>query len=149
MTNPTSRVPVAASEDERLDLHEIGRMLRKAQDSHVPKLVGPCGEEVPLPESLFHLLRQVVDDLAQGQVVTLVSSNKELTTQQAANMLSMSRPYLVKLLERGEIPFAKTGAHRRILFTDLMEYKARRDTERRRGLAELTQLSQDIGLYDE
>jgi excisionase family DNA binding protein len=102
-----------------------------------------------LPASLFQLLRQAVTELAHGQVVTLVSCNKELTTQQAANLLGVSRPYLIKLLEQGEIPFVRTGTHRRILFDDLMAYKERRDAGRRKDLASLTQLSQELGLYND
>jgi excisionase family DNA binding protein len=63
-------------------------------------------------------------------------------------MLNISRPYLIKLLEQGDIPFTKTGTHRRVRFSDLMEYKKYRDSERRKGLAELTQLSQELGLYE-
>jgi excisionase family DNA binding protein len=91
----------------------------------------------------------VVHELAQGEAVTVVPVNKELTTQEAADILNVSRPYLVKLLEEGEIPFVKTGTHRRVRFIDLMAHKRRRDAERRRGLARLTQMSQEMGLYDE
>jgi excisionase family DNA binding protein len=124
-------------------------MLNSAEQPEAPKLVGSHGEELLLPESLFHLLRQIVSDLAQGQVVTLVSSGKELTTQQAADLLNVSRPHLIKLLEQGQIPFARTGTHRRISFTDVMEYKERRYAARRKGMASLTQMSQELGLYNE
>jgi excisionase family DNA binding protein len=79
----------------------------------------------------------------------IASIDKELTTQQAADILQMSRPYLIKLLEHNEIPFIKTGTHRRIRLNDLMEYKKRREAERAQGLTELTQLSQEYGLYEE
>ena len=72
----------------------------------------------------------------------------ELTTQQAADMLNVSRPFLVKLLEEGKMPFTKTGTHRRVLFTDLMEYKQRRNAKRRETLAVITQLGQEMGDYD-
>jgi excisionase family DNA binding protein len=140
---------VTAHEDERSELQEISKMLDEAQQATVPKLVSAHGEELSLPESLFHLLRQAVGDLARGQMVTLVSYNKELTTQQAANLLNVSRPYLIKLLEGGEIPFLRTGTHRRILFADVMEYKGHRDAARRKGLANLTQTSQELGLYND
>lgn len=144
--------PIAAPESERQVLGEINAFLWQAyianHSSQSPKLVGPHGEEIELPESLFHVLRQLVSHLAQGRAVAVVPLNKELTTQEAADILNVSRPFLVKLLERGEIPFVKTGSHRRIQFSDLMAYKRRRDAERRHALARLTQMSQEMGLYE-
>ncbi|MEA2574268.1 MAG: hypothetical protein QOH93_1566 [Chloroflexia bacterium] len=149
MSSLTNHVPVTAREDERSELQEIQRLLNSAEKPTLAKLVGSHGEELLLPQSLFDLLRQAASDLAQGQVVTLVASDRELTTQQAADLMNVSRPYLIKLLEGGEIPFIRTGTHRRILFADLMDYKARRNAARRKGLASLTQMSQQLGLYDE
>jgi excisionase family DNA binding protein len=71
-----------------------------------------------------------------------------MTTQQAADFLNVSRPYLIKLLEQGEIPYIKVGSHRRIRFEDLMEYKQQRNSKRREGLKELTEFLQDEGFYD-
>lgn len=71
----------------------------------------------------------------------------ELTTQQAAEFLNVSRPYLIKLLESEQIPFRLVGTHRRIKFRDLREYRNRDDLDRRRAADELTQLSQELGLY--
>ena len=78
----------------------------------------------------------------------IIPANQELSTQEAADILNVSRPYLVGQLETGKIPFVKVGAHRRIRFNDLMEYKQRRDAERKRGLAEIAHISEDEGLYD-
>lgn len=76
-------------------------------------------------------------------------TNKELTTQEAADLLNVSRPYLIKLLEAGELAFTKVGTHRRIRFSDLMSYKEERDNSRKQGLAELAKLSQELDLYEE
>lgn len=140
------REPIAATDSERPALSKIEDVLGNV--NRVPKLMGPNGEEIELPMSVFQVLRQLVYHLAQGKAVTIVPLNKELTTQEAADILNVSRPHLIKLLEQGEIPFARTGTHRRIRFSDLMEYKKRRDSERKRGMAELTQMSQDLGLYN-
>ncbi|MEO6892394.1 MAG: helix-turn-helix domain-containing protein [Ktedonobacteraceae bacterium] len=137
---------IAAADSERAALNQIEGVLENLH--RVPKLVFPDGEEIELPHSVFRVLRQLVYHLAHNRAVTIIPINKELTTQEAADILNVSRPYLVKLLEQGEIPFTRTGTHRRIRFSDLTDYKKMRDTTRRRGLAELTQLSQELGLYD-
>lgn len=139
--------PITASESEQPALHKIESLLENP--NYGPKLIGLYGEEIPLPGSMFLILRRIVFHLLEGRAVTIVPINKELTTQEAADILNVSRPYLVKLLEQGEIPFVKTGTHRRIRFSDLMRYKKRRDAERHRKLTELTQMSQELGLYDE
>lgn len=112
-----------------------------------PRLVSLAGEEISLPEPVFHLLRQLVHDLAQGNSVTIVPVHKELTTQEAADILNVSRQYLVELLSAGAIPFTLVGKHRRIRFGDLMDYKECRDASRREGLSRLTKKSQKLGLY--
>ncbi|MCB9630293.1 MAG: helix-turn-helix domain-containing protein [Sandaracinaceae bacterium] len=77
-----------------------------------------------------------------------VPTAHELTTQQAADLLNVSRQYLVRLLDEGRIACRKTGTHRRLRVTDVLEFKARRDKDRRAGLRELSQLTQDAGGYD-
>lgn len=111
-------------------------------------MICPTGEIHELPESAQRLLRSLIHSLAEGDAVSLVPVHSELTTQQAADLLNVSRPYLIKLLEQGEIPYTKTGTHRRIRFEDLVEYKLRRDDEREDALAELIRQSQELGLYE-
>lgn len=100
-----------------------------------------------VPREAAVLLAQVLGYLANGEGVTIMPDSAELTTQQAAEFLNVSRPYLIKLLEAGEIPFRLVGTHRRVRFRDLREYRNRDDLERRRAADELTQLSQELGLY--
>ncbi|HEU0002368.1 MAG TPA: helix-turn-helix domain-containing protein [Ktedonobacteraceae bacterium] len=138
--------PITASENEQPTLRKIDRALENSNRGAL--LISSDGEQIQLPPSLFLILKRIVPHLTHGRAVTIVPINKEVTTQEAANILNVSRPYLVKLLEQGDIPFIKVGVHRRISLDDLMEYKERRDTERDKALAELTQLSQDLGLYD-
>lgn len=116
--------------------------------SGAPKLVGPAGEEIPLPASVHRALRQVVHRLAQRDAVVVWPVQKDLTTQEAADLLNVSRPYLIQRLERGEIPYTKTGSHRRVKLSDLLAYRDRRDAERHAALDRLTQLSEELGLYD-
>ncbi|HEX2590180.1 MAG TPA: 3,4-dihydroxy-2-butanone-4-phosphate synthase [Rhizomicrobium sp.] len=89
------------------------------------------GTDAPLPEPAFRLLMEVLNQMARGHVVTVSAIEAELTTQQAAELLGVSRPHLVKLLESGAVPFRKVGAHRRVKFSDLATYRSgeRRATE--------------------
>ncbi|MBA3945095.1 MAG: helix-turn-helix domain-containing protein [Herpetosiphonaceae bacterium] len=117
-------------------------------DQARPRLVRADGEAVEVPASLLHLMHMLVHYLVEGQTVTLVPVDKVLTTQQAAALLNVSRPYLVKLLDQGLIPHTMTGRHRRVRFADVLQYKAQRDARREEGLVQLAQLSQELGLYD-
>lgn len=103
-------------------------------------------QDLLLPASAVKLLVALLAEMAQGHAVTLVPFHAELTTQQAADFLNVSRPYLVKLLEKGEMPFHKTGKHRRVRFEDLLAYKEKLVAARSRALDELTAEAQDLDL---
>lgn len=105
------------------------------------------GECIALPETIGQLLRELVHHLANGDAVTVVSIDKELTTQEAADILNVSRPYLIRLLEAHAIPYSKIGTHRRLRLHDILAYKVQRDAETRQALAELTRMSEEMGLY--
>jgi excisionase family DNA binding protein len=147
--------PITAKESEKPTLRKIEGVLNSSgcngtssYTRPLPKLVGPDGDEIEIPLSVFQILRRVIDHMMHGRAISIVPVNKELSTQEAADILNVSRPFLVNQLEAGAIPFIKVGTHRRIRFIDLMEYKKRRDEARRRGLAEITHISEDVGLYD-
>jgi excisionase family DNA binding protein len=147
---------ITLNESERPALKKIEGVLNKSSGKGnptkypgpLPKLVGPDGDEIELPVSVFQILKQVVSHMMLGRAVSIVPVNQELTTQEAADLLNVSRPYLVSLLEEGKIPFVKVGTHRRVSFSDLMAYKKLRYEERLRGLAEIAHISEDEGLYD-
>lgn len=140
------RGPVAPTEGERPALGELARLL-SADARDAPILIGAEGQRFELPESVIRVLRQAVHAMAHDRAVAVVPIHKQLTTQEAADMLGVSRPYLVKLLDEGEIPTTKTGTHRRIRLDDLMVYEEVRDERRREGLARLTEISEELGLY--
>lgn len=104
--------------------------------------------EIDLPDEAVDLLRTILAYMAEGNAVQLVPIHAELTTQQAADLLAVSRPFLVRLLEAGVIPHRKVGTHRRILARDLLAYKQREDEERRDATRSLTQEAQKLGLDD-
>lgn len=128
-------------------VRELDAVLAKNQGE--AKLVAPSGEEVMLPHSVYDVIRRVVHDMAQGRAVRILPVHAEMTTQQAADVLNVSRPFLINLLRREEIPFQMVGTHRRVRLEDLLVYKARRDSERLQLLDEIASESQELGLYDE
>ena len=99
---------------------------------------------VELPTSAMRLLVDILAALAEGNAVKVVPIHAELTTQEAADLLNVSRPHMIKLLESGEISYHKTGKHRRVLFAELMDYKARRDTASEQAMALLAGQAQAL-----
>ena len=100
--------------------------------------------QVELPTSALQLLMEILSELADGNAVKVVPVHAELTTQEAADMLNVSRPHLVKLLEEGVLPFHKTGRHRRVRFADLMRYRDARQKESESAMAELAAQAQQL-----
>lgn len=148
MSTTTHQQPVAANVSERRSLDRLNAMLEDESNPHALKLIGSDGEEVVLPTSVVTALRQLISYLVRDKAVTVVPVDKTLTTQEAADILNVSRPYLVKLLESGALPFTKVGSHRRVQFEDIMAYKQRRDAERTQALDRLAALNQEMGLYE-
>jgi excisionase family DNA binding protein len=99
-----------------------------------------------IPASLYEVLRRAAHQLAAGMAVSIVPIGTQLSTQQAADLLGVSRPHVVKLLESDEIPHTKTGKHRRVLLEDVLTYQARQATRRSEALDELSALSKDLPL---
>jgi excisionase family DNA binding protein len=103
------------------------------------------GPDIVLPASVFRLLKGILAEMAQGHGVALLPIHAELTTQQAADLLNVSRPYLIRLLEDRKIPFRLVGQHRRVRFEDLLAFQRKDDEERRRIADELTADAQELG----
>lgn len=145
--------PVAAPPEQQAQVVALSSALVRM--AHAPKrrapkcqLVGPNGENIPVPESVFYVLERVAEVMARGDSITLVPVGREVTTQQAADLLNVSRQYLVRLLDEGRIPFRKTGKHRRLRIEDVLSFKETRDKDRRAGLRELSRMTQEFGGYD-
>ncbi|MBU9333498.1 helix-turn-helix domain-containing protein [Burkholderia multivorans] len=100
--------------------------------------------QVELPTSALRLLVDILAELADGNAVKVVPVHAELTTQEAADLLNVSRPHLIKLLESHALPYHRTGKHRRVRFSDLMRYKAERDQESADAMEELSKQAQDL-----
>lgn len=139
-----AHVPLAISAGDQQQVLELYQKFQRSR----AKLVGPDGKTQSLPVSLYEFLVKLIADLCEGQSVAIVQNEAQLTTVEAARMLGVSRQFLVKMLERGEIPYHMVGTHRRVYVGDLLAYRAKRDSKRRQTLDELTRVETHDGLYD-
>ena len=153
MNNITKLPERLPTEDESTEAKELSRSLAKLGGAERVRLnVKSIGkekgavEDLVLPGKYFAMLIDILSEISQGNAVSLIPIKAELTTQQAADILNVSRPYLVKLLESGKIPHHKVGTHRRIYFKDLLDYKKKIDKARSDTLDELAQLSQELDM---
>lgn len=103
-------------------------------------------DDLVLPGHVLQILLDVLSEMSKGNAISLIPHHQELSTQEAANLLNVSRPFLVGLLEKGEIPFRKVGAHRRVLLRDVLGYKESTDRMRAQALDDLAALSQGEGM---
>ncbi|MEO8001808.1 MAG: helix-turn-helix domain-containing protein [Arenimonas sp.] len=129
------------------------RMLSKYADADRVHMTLRSGngqaEDMVLPGPVLQLLLDILAEMGRGNAISLLPIHHELSTQDAANLLNVSRPHLVSLLEKKELPFRKVGSHRRVLAKDVFEYKQKLAQQRQEALDELTALSQEHGMgYD-
>ena len=139
-----TQVPLAISETDQKQMLELYQKIQRSR----AKLVGPDGKTQSLPVSLYDFLVKLIADLGDGQSVALVQNDAQLTTVEGARMLGVSRQFLFGLLERGDMLHHMVGTHRRIYVRDLLAYKAKRDSNRRQILDDLTRAEAEDGLYD-
>lgn len=132
------------------DRSELTKLARDLTDDRRPRarLIGPDGSKIDVPEELYGVLRDVVAALSQGLAISIAPHNTMLTTQEAADLLSISRPTLVRLLSEGEIPFSMRGRHRRVLLRDVLDYQERTRQEREQVLDQMAVDAEETGLYD-
>ena len=143
---PPPRVPSEA--DVRL-ARESSRRLSDVVRGDRPLRLRPVDgghEPVEIPAAAARLLLRLLEQMARGHSVTLIPIQAELSTQQAADLLGVSRPFVVKEIEARRLPARKVGTRRRVMFVDLMDYKQRSDERRQRALDELSLLDQELGL---
>ena len=143
MAQESQAQAIDVSPKEQKEIIDIYTKLREAE----AKLIGPDGKTEILPNNLYSFLLRLLADLRAGNAVTILQSSHELTTIEASKVLGMSRQFLVQLLEKGEIPFHMVGTHRRLYVRDVMAYKAKRDTSRRKTLDDLAKREFAEGNY--
>ncbi len=122
--------------------------LRQPGAEPATTLLGPNGEQLVLPPEVLEVLRDVVEAMASGQAVTIAPVHQRLTTQETAELLGVSRPTVVKLLESGEIAFEQPGRHRRVRLADVLVYQKRVSRDRRDALDRMVEIAQDSGMYE-
>jgi len=151
---PTADViggPVMASPQEIPQIQTLFNTLSQTQPGVKTRyyLADSDGNKLELPPTVFHALVVIASELAAGHSVSILHYDHELTTQQAADILQVSRPFLIRLLEQGHIPYHMVGSHRRVRLGHLLDYKKRRDNRRHELLQEVRRVSEALGLYDD
>ncbi|MEH2259798.1 helix-turn-helix domain-containing protein [Nostoc sp.] len=150
-TYQSSRAAVPTEEDATLAKKSSQTLASYVRDNDAYRNIkvvqdNTISETVTIPAAAFHLLVDILTQMAKGNAVTLVPVHAELTTQEAADILNVSRPYLVGLLESGEMPYRKVGTRRRVRYQDLLSYKNQIDTLRMQALDELTAQAQELDM---
>ena len=143
--------PVTPNENEAVLAQETSRrlaiLLGERPEVKIQILAEDSADEVlTVPGSAMRLLVQILAEMAQGNGVTLMPIHAELSTQQAADLLNVSRPYFVQQLDNGAIPYRKVGTHRRVLYEDVIRYKNEIKAKRRKVLAELAAQAQELDM---
>ncbi len=138
--------PVTPSRDDVLLAKTSSRRLAPFLNRKLKVKIAETDEQVELPAVAVRLLVDLLSAMAEGNAVTLIPIHAELTTQQAADLIGVSRPFLIKQLEDDVIPYRRVGTHRRVLFSDLMKYKHEMDEKRTKALDELTEQAQELDM---
>ncbi len=136
--------PITPSTDDVRLAKSSSRRLAPFLNRNLNVRIAETNEQIELPAGAVRLLVDLLSAMAEGNAVTLIPIHAELTTQQAAELLGVSRPFLVKQLEDELIPYRRVGTHRRILFSDLMKYKHEIDRRRTQSLDELAEQAQEL-----
>lgn len=127
--------------------HQI-RAIRQLVQEGTVNVIGEKGRRVPLPRVVVGLLDEILKNMEAGKGVSIVPEHQQLTTQRAANLLGVSRPFMVRLLDEGKLPHHMVGSHRRVYLKDLLKYKAKRDKERHDAIVRMARMEVEAGTYD-
>ncbi|NMF65323.1 DNA-binding protein (plasmid) [Brasilonema octagenarum UFV-E1] len=129
-------------------LYSLGQFLDNPPDKITLAIIEPplANAEITLSGDMFRLVTEVLKTISKGHPVTILPLQAELSTQEAADILNVSRPYLVKLLDSGTIPSRKVGVYRRVLASDVLQYKQQNEAARHQALDELTKQAQELDM---
>lgn len=139
-------IPLKAEKQEKPAIKNLQQLLQAAKSSY-PKLVSSQGEEIELPESVYKALYQVVEALVTGTSIT-ISPVDTITIEETAEILNVSKDYVNKLLQQGNIPYTTVGTTKQINYRNVLKYQQVRNSQRRKSLDELANFMQQEGFYD-
>lgn len=136
--------PISVPVTQQEQIRDLRRLIQQGD----AKLVGADGRQIALPQTVRDVLLTILTHLQAGKTISIVPEHRQLTTQSAADILGVSRPFLVGLVENGAIPFHMAGSHRRIYLSDLLDYKRRRDAARHEAIDNMASAEMEAGTYD-
>jgi excisionase family DNA binding protein len=147
---PVPNDPTIPTAEEAILAREVSRALERQPSEHTLSLLVTAAEHeattLQLPQGAASLLTEILKQMAEGNAVSLMPVEPEITTQQAANLLCVSRPYLVGMIEKGELPARMVGNQRRLPLKDVLAYRLENQAKRRAVLDEMSALHQEMGL---
>src|SRR3954462_13824896 len=135
--------PISVPETQGAQIRDLRRLVQQGN----AKLVGPDGNQIAIPEAVHEFLLMLLKNLQAGKAVSIVPEHQQLTTQRAANILGGSRPFLVRLLESGDIPFHMVVPHRRFYLRCLLDYRRRRQAPRHEAINNMARAEMEAGTY--
>jgi len=137
--------PSTLSSAEKKDLEALGEVLREHRGAYI---ASQGGVQIDLPGPILNLIEQAIESVGRGETLQLVAQEETMTTQEAADFLGFSRPFLIGLLEKGEIPFQTVGKHRRLATKDVRTFGDKRNRERKKALDDLFDKIDEAGFYE-
>jgi excisionase family DNA binding protein len=138
--------PISIPISQQQQVRELQKLMQREGRA---SLVGKGGESaLDLPDVVYSLLLRILQGMQEGKAISIVPFMQDLTTQEAANFLGVSRPFFVKLLETDKLHYHMTGTHRRVYLKDLMDYRQHRDQNKIDAINRIAQFEEDAGLYD-
>lgn len=143
---PSMLDPISIPVSQQEQVQELQKLMQREGKA---SLVGKGGEPaLELPDVVYSLLLRILQGMQEGKAISIVPFMQDLTTQEAANFLGVSRPFFVKILETGKLHYHMTGTHRRVYLKDLMDYRQHRDQDKIDAINRIAQFEEDAGLYD-
>ncbi|MGB1207531.1 MAG: excisionase family DNA-binding protein [Chitinophagales bacterium] len=146
LISKTTKIEQTIALNSLKDVQIVSQNIKSSGKTDVKIQILEIGEFITIPKKALNLLAVIIQNMAEGKTISIVPSHSELSTQQAADMLHISRPYFIKLLEMGKIPFFKVGSHRRVLLKDVKTYEEQLAKEREAQLDFLAEQAQNLNL---
>ncbi|MCB9230171.1 MAG: helix-turn-helix domain-containing protein [Bacteroidia bacterium] len=146
MANHTTPLEQKIASDSIHQFRAVSNKLEKSKNETVEIQIEGTKQSIKIPKSAFSFLADILAQMAEGKSITVLPTDSELSSQQAADFIQVSRPFLVKLLEQGKIPFRKVGRHRRIRLMDLMNFEKIQKLEREKQLEFLAKQAQELNM---